>query len=311
MLGQALATAGYPVLIIDNDSQGSISLESLQQKRSQPGIDKVYSGELTLRDCLAPTHIENLYVVPCGKNLRENATVLETQGALRKRVVAMFTELRNELVENFDYVIFDNPPNDFGHPRYCSEMADKIVIPVVPDETCYSALVRTYSKMELTYPNWKNQKVYIVTTLLKVTRRLHLKYMAAIQKFVDAICQSQVEMRGSEALFNTTFASTTIADVVDVPEIIAGHQNLFQGPRATSAIATNMRSLVLEIFDDIPKEEFEGILKKFALDAKNHRFETLRQMAKAKKSVATPDGESRGGLDEKDIERMASEVTGG
>jgi len=279
ILGQALASAGYSVLMLDNDKQGSLSVDSLGCNKSDPGLDLVYAGKRKISETIYPTNMDGLFVVPCGKDLKKVTSELEAKKLLEGHVQEMMEELRRgKPSDHFDYVIIDNPPDDTGHPKYCSMEADKIIIPVTPDEVCFSALLRTHNTLETTFPNWDNQKIFIVPTLVMQNRKLHEKYHAAIRKFVDVKERSHREMKPNIP-FNTTITSTFVPNVADIPEIIAARKNLFVS-RAASRAAEVGRELVLEIFSDIPKDDFNKYLDELITKTRQQNVEKLKRMAR-------------------------------
>lgn len=285
ILGEALASAGYSVLMIDNDPQGSLSVDSLGCNRSSPGMDQVYSGQKEIGDSIYPTHVERMLVVPCGPALKANTALLEGQKKLEKRVLQVFENLRTEQDDYFDYVIIDNPPDDTGHPKYCSMHADKIVIPVIPDEVCFSALLRTHTSLSQTFPNWSKQKVYVVPTLVMENRKLHEKYYEAIRRFVQAGTKSHAELNpGSK--YNTVITSTFIPNVAEIPEIVAGKKNLFISKASTKAAKVG-RQIVLEIFEDIPAEEFNKYIDELIEKAKRTNIENLLKGALERRNATT------------------------
>ncbi len=290
MLGQALASAGYSVLMLDNDKQGSLSVDTLGCNKSDPGLNMVYAGKQKISDLIYPTNLENLFVVPCGPNLKDVTVAQDAKRQLQGTVEEMMTELRTgKPSEHFDYVIIDNPPDDTGHPKYCSMEADKIIIPVVPDEVCFSALLRTHNTMEKTFPKWHEQKIFIVPTLVMSNRRLHEKYHAATKHFVEVKERSHKELNPTIP-FNTVFTSTFVPNVADIPEIVASRKNLFVS-RASSKAAEVGRELVLEIFSDIPKEEFTKYLEELVNRTKQLNRENLVRTSKERRELAKKSSE--------------------
>lgn len=181
-IGVALATSGKRILLLDNDPQGSLSVSLIKNiNEVSAGMDAVYRGEISFIDAITDTFVENLFIIPSGRSLKNE--YFRSDDRIIDRVDEMISTFKTDqnFLDLFDIVIIDNPPVQDGTALYCTLSANRIIIPVVPDDVCFDGLVRTYQFLEKQCPDFMEKKIIIVPTLFK-NRSLHKKYLAAIKK---------------------------------------------------------------------------------------------------------------------------------
>ncbi|MDR2727991.1 MAG: ParA family protein [Chitinispirillales bacterium] len=247
----ALALTGKKVLLIDNDPQGSLSGSCAADINTiNVGMDSVYSGEKSLINIITDSFISGLFLAPAGLKLRSYYLNNSKVAQPRIQGVMDFIKTNPTFVDVFDFVIVDNPPAQDGAALYWTLAADKIVIPVIPDELCYDALVRSYALIKEQSVNFSEKMVLIVAALVK-NRAVHRKYL-------DIITQKYNGING-----NTLVSQVRVGDRAEVPESIDNRQNLFIS-HASSESAAQFKTLCLEIFPWIDKEKFFGALDQAA-----------------------------------------------
>ena len=186
-IAAAMAISNKRVLLIDNDPQGSLSMCCTNElKNVKDGIDKVYKGDSELPDVIYDTFIENLFIVPSGMRLKDY--YVKKDVATRDRVGELidFIKTDKRFLDLFDIVIFDNPPSQDGVALYTTMRADRIVIPVIPDDMCFDALVRTYTFLKEQASDFLDKYIVIVPSLVK-NRALHKRYLKAITTEYDVM----------------------------------------------------------------------------------------------------------------------------
>ena len=251
--------------MIDNDPQGSLSIISTTDiKNVKDGIDKVYKGDASLTDVICDTYIDNLFIVPSGLKLKDY--YMQRNIATKEKVsdIVSFMKTDTDFVNLFDIVMFDNPPTQDGVALFCTFLADRIVLPVIPDDMCFDALVRTYAFIKEQTPNFLDKYVVIVPSMVK-NRVVHRRYL----KVIDS------EYNGRND--NTIVSEIRLADRAEIPESIGLKQILFTSHAASDA-AHQFKKLCLDIFPWLEGDEFMEILTKVADDRKKVIREKFKKM---------------------------------
>jgi chromosome partitioning protein len=107
-LGAALAEIGYRVLVVDLDPQGNATTGlGINPRNLETSVYDVVMHDTSLEDCIEPTSLRNLFVVPSTINLA---------GAEIELVPAFSRELRLRRAleaadQDFDFTMIDCPPS--------------------------------------------------------------------------------------------------------------------------------------------------------------------------------------------------------
>ena len=113
------------VLLIDFDTQGHASIGVGNKPVDEvEGVHSIFSGG-SLSHTFIPTYIENLTLSPACE-LFDVYEYADLRGVLKNRFK------REKISEFFDYVIIDTPPTFDALLKNSLEVADAVVIPVVP-----------------------------------------------------------------------------------------------------------------------------------------------------------------------------------
>jgi chromosome partitioning protein len=107
-LGAALAELGYRVLVVDLDPQGNATTGlGINARNLETSIYDVILHDVPIEDCIEPTSLRNLFVVPA---------TIDLAGAEIELVPAFSRELRlrrafERLDDEFDFTLIDCPPS--------------------------------------------------------------------------------------------------------------------------------------------------------------------------------------------------------
>jgi len=113
------------VLLIDFDTQGHASIGvGSQAVEDAGGVHSIFTGS-TLSHTFIPTYIEHLTLSPASESF-DVYEYADLRGVLKNRFK------REKVADFFDYVIIDTPPTFDAILKNSLEVADAVIIPVVP-----------------------------------------------------------------------------------------------------------------------------------------------------------------------------------
>ncbi len=148
-LAVCLAQEGYRVLLVDLDTQANASIWLLRLKRwnrlNATGEGAIYSifnpGTATLADCVVRDVIEStdgttlvpgLDLVPTTFNLVDLESDLE-HGNPDKAPYTIFQEQLLEIEKDYDFILFDCPPDTMRASQCGIFSSDEVYVPANPD----------------------------------------------------------------------------------------------------------------------------------------------------------------------------------
>ena len=105
-LGSYIAEAGKKVLLVDFDPQGNLS-SSVGAEKTRPGIYELMSEEVSPKDALQATPVDNMSIIATNSHLAGASVELVDQP---RREFFLRTALQ-PLSEQFDYIFIDCPPS--------------------------------------------------------------------------------------------------------------------------------------------------------------------------------------------------------
>jgi chromosome partitioning protein len=107
-LGAALAELGYRILVVDLDPQGNATTGlGINPRNLEASVYDVILHDVPIEDCIEPTNLRNLFLVPA---------TIDLAGAEIELVPAFSRELKlkkalESVIDDFDYVLIDCPPS--------------------------------------------------------------------------------------------------------------------------------------------------------------------------------------------------------
>jgi chromosome partitioning protein len=139
-IGSWLAALGFRTLLLDTDSQASLTL-ALYDPRTFYGIQPAESVAALFDPAFTPapesvvreTHIPGVSIVPGSPELaRVNTTPVAAWGPVRRGIADFLERLPHDGVQH-DIVLIDTPPNLYLCTHAAMVAADGVVIPTQPE----------------------------------------------------------------------------------------------------------------------------------------------------------------------------------
>lgn len=126
-LGASLAELGHRVLVVDLDPQGNATTGlGINPRNLESSIYDVVMNDVRVEDCVEPTSLKNLFVVPA---------TIDLAGAEIELVPAFSRELKlrralEEVRDDYDFVLIDCPPSLGLLTVNGLAAADAVVVPI-------------------------------------------------------------------------------------------------------------------------------------------------------------------------------------
>ena len=178
-LAACVAAEGRRVLVVDADPQGNTSSGlGVRVKASTPTIYEVMAGEVALKDALAKTQVDSLFVLPA--DIRLAGAEIELAGMDgREHVLAESLKA----AADFDYIFIDCPPSLGLITLNALCAADGVLIPIQCEYYALegvSALMGTIQKVQKINRRLSIQGV--VLTMLDARTNLGLQVAQEVRK---------------------------------------------------------------------------------------------------------------------------------
>ncbi len=126
-LGAALAELGYRVLVIDLDPQGNATTGlGISHRNVEGSIYDVIMNDAAVEDCVEPTSVRNLFVVPATIDLAGAEIELVPAFSRELKLRRALQEVRND----YDFTLVDCPPSLGLLTVNGLAAADDVVVPI-------------------------------------------------------------------------------------------------------------------------------------------------------------------------------------
>ncbi len=200
-LGAALAELGYRVLVIDLDPQGNATTGlGVNARNLDSSIYDVILHDLPIEDCIEPTNLRNLFLVPA---------TIDLAGAEIELVPVFSRELRLKraiatVLDDFDFVLIDCPPSLGLLTVNALAAAHEVAVPIQCEYYALEGLGQLLSNIERVRANLNPELsvTTIIMTMYDARTRLAEQVVDEVRRhFGDRVCRSIVPrtVRLSEA----------------------------------------------------------------------------------------------------------------
>jgi chromosome partitioning protein len=200
-LGAALAELGYRVLVIDLDPQGNATTGlGINARNLDTSIYDILLHDVPIEDCIEPTSLRNLFVVPA---------TIDLAGAEIELVPVFSRELRlrravERIKDDFDFTLIDCPPSLGLLTVNGLAAATEVVVPIQCEYYALEGLGQLLRNVNLVAANLNPslEVTTIILTMYDARTRLAEQVVADVRShFGDRVCRSVVPrtVRLSEA----------------------------------------------------------------------------------------------------------------
>jgi chromosome partitioning protein len=200
-MGAALAEIGYRVLIIDLDPQGNATTGlGVDARNLDASIYDVVLREAPIEDCIEPTSLKNLFVVPA---------TIDLAGAEIELVPLFSRELRlrralESVHDDFEFVLIDCPPSLGLLTVNGLAAATEVVVPIQCEYYALEGLGQLLRNVNLVQGNLNPTLELSAIVLTMYDGRTKLADQVALdvrEHFGDKVCRNVVPrtVRLSEA----------------------------------------------------------------------------------------------------------------
>jgi chromosome partitioning protein len=200
-LGAALAELTYRVLIVDLDPQGNATTGlGVNARNLESSVYDVILHDVAIEDCIEPTNLRNLFLVPATIDLAgaeiELVPVLSRETRLKRALGAV--------LDDFDYVLIDCPPSLGLLTVNALAAASEVVVPIQCEYYALEGLGQLLSNIERVRTNLNPvlSVTTIVMTMFDARTRLAEQVVEEVRAHFGArVCRSVVPrtVRLSEA----------------------------------------------------------------------------------------------------------------
>jgi chromosome partitioning protein len=200
-LGAALAELRYRVLVIDLDPQGNATTGlGVNARNLDSSIYDVILHDLPIEDCIEPTNLRNLFLVPA---------TIDLAGAEIELVPVFSRELRLKraiatVLDDFDFILIDCPPSLGLLTVNALAGAREVAVPIQCEYYALEGLGQLLSNIERVRANLNPDLsvTTIIMTMFDARTRLAEQVIEEVRRhFGNRVCRSVVPrtVRLSEA----------------------------------------------------------------------------------------------------------------
>ncbi len=267
-LSASLALHGMKVLTIDSDPQGNCTTGlGIDKSKVKNTLYNLFCDECTIQDCIVPSVVDNLYVVPSSVELA--GADIELIGLDNREHI--FEEKIQDIIEDYDYILVDCPPSLNILTVNAMTAADSVLVPIQCEFYALEGLAQ------------------LIYTIRLVKKRLNSRLV------IDGVVFTMYDARTNLSLQVVENVRDNLGENI-YSTIIPRNIRLAEAPSHGLPICMyDAKSLGADAYNDLAEEMLtndgkEEFVKKYQdlLEAKKQ--EKLQQQAKQQKQPASEKG---------------------
>ncbi|HUY85804.1 MAG TPA: ParA family protein [Acidimicrobiales bacterium] len=191
-LGAALAELHHRVLVVDLDPQGNASTGlGIDSHNLETSVYDALVHDATLDDCIEPTSLKNLFVVP---------STLDLAGAEVELVTAFNRERKLQralepVIDDFDFVVIDCPPSLGLITVNALAAATEVLVPIQCEYYALEGLGQLMRNVKLIKDNLNSELVVsaIVLTMFDARTKLSQEVVNQVREhFGETVCKTVI-----------------------------------------------------------------------------------------------------------------------
>jgi chromosome partitioning protein len=200
-LGAALAELGYRVLVVDLDPQGNATTGlGVNPRNLENSVYDVIMHDTPIEDCIEPTSLRNLFVVPATIDLAGAEIELVPTFNREQKLRRALDRLDNE----FDFTLIDCPPSLGLITINGLAAASEVLVPIQCEYYALEGLGQLLRNINLVQGNLnpRLEMTAIILTMYDARTKLADQVAGEVRKhFGDKVCRNIVPrtVRLSEA----------------------------------------------------------------------------------------------------------------
>jgi len=181
-LSACLATAGKKVLTIDIDPQGNTSSGlGIDKKTVSRSIYDVLINDIPMEECIIPTRVERLDIVPSNIQLAGAEIELVSMIAreqILKRTIA-------PVKKNYDFILIDCPPSLGLLTINALTASDKLLVPIQCEYYALEGLSQLMNTVKLVrkHLNTELEVEGVVLTMFDARTNLSIQVVEEVKKY--------------------------------------------------------------------------------------------------------------------------------
>lgn len=215
-ISSILAEKGFKVLLIDMDSQASLSGVFKAVDTSKPCIgDLLLNNNLPLEDVIVHTEAKNIDIIPCNEDYADSENLIVIK-AIKESMHHRLQKVINRIKEsdfNYDYCIIDCPPADGVSSMNSLVASDEVIIPVNAGKFGCEGIGKLLKRIEQVQEQYNPDLLFKACFMTIVENRTNVKTIVANElegTLGDKLAKSSI--RKNVALEEAIFFNMSVTD---------------------------------------------------------------------------------------------------